>query len=189
MDTRALALANADHFAAPPSTPVPAPVATPAPVIVAAQQASTPVPVAAPVARRAVTPVPAVSPEVLHNFLTSGDGTLRTGVGVYGDCTGRTPLTRAEAAIDPCSGGPTYFVGHNAGVFTPLMHMAVGAIIVYHDGAGVAHSWRVVSVRDGYASAGGVPAPTQADVVAQFQTCETYSPSGQFDRILDVVEA
>ena len=126
---------------------------------------------------------------VRRDWLTSGDGTLNTGVGVYSDCSGATELTHASAAIDTCVPGPSYFVGHNAGVFTPLMHMTVGSTITYYDGSGGAHHWRVVSVRDDHASASGVAAPTQADVVAQFQTCESYSPSGQYDRILDVVSA
>ena len=190
MDTRALALPNTDHVEAPASTLLPAPTSTPVavPVVQVVQlAASIPVRVAAPRAPRPVTPSPA--PQVMRNSLTSGDGTLHTGVGVYADCTGQTPLTSSEAAIDPCMSGPTYFVGHNVGVFTPLMHMTVGSTITYHDGSGVAHHWRVVSVRDDHASATGVAAPTQADVVAQFQTCETYSPSGQFDRIVDVVTA
>jgi hypothetical protein len=190
MDTAALAVPNADHVEAPASTPLPAPTSTPIPVRVVQQAASTPVRVAAPRAPRPVTPPPPPpAPQLIRNALTSGDGTLHTGVGVYADCTGRTPLTSLEAAIDPCTSGPTYFVGHNVGVFTPLMHMTVGSTITYYDGSGAAHPWRVVSVRDGHPSADGVPAPTQADVVAQFQTCESYSPSGQYDRILDVVSA
>jgi hypothetical protein len=198
MDTGALALANTDHVEAPASTPPPAPAPTPRPALTSAptsvgvvqQAASTPVRVAAPRAPRPATPPPPPpAPQVIRNSLTSGDGTLHTRVGVYSDCTGGTPLTSSEAAIDPCMGGPTYFVGHNVGVFTPLMHMTVGSTITYYDGSGAAHAWRVVSVRDDHPSATGVAAPTQADVVAQFQTCETYSPSGQYDRIVDVVMA
>lgn len=190
MDTRALALPDTDRVEAPASTPPPAPASTPVPVPVVQLAASTPVRVAAPRVPRPVTPPPPpLAPQVLRNSLTSGDGTLHTGVGVYADCTGQTPLTSSEAAIDPCTSGPTYFVGHNVGVFTPLMHMTAGATITYYDGSGTAHHWRVVSVRDDHASATGVAAPTQADVVAQFQTCETYSPSGQYDRIVDVVIA
>ncbi|MDB5065127.1 MAG: hypothetical protein JWM18_1561 [Chloroflexi bacterium] len=191
MGTRALALPNTDRVEAPASTtPPPAPTSTPVPVQVVQLAASAPVRIAAPRAPRPVTPPPPPpAPQVLRNSLTSGDGTLHTGVGVYDDCTGRTPLSSSEAAIDPCTSGPTYFVGHNVGVFTPLMHMTVGSTITYHDGSGAAHLWRVVSVRDDHPSATGVAAPTQADVVAQFQTCETYSPSGQYDRIVDVVIA
>jgi hypothetical protein len=172
------------------STPTPVP--TPAPT-----QAATPAPTQVPVVERAasvpvVAPTPPVArplpaPVVRHNWLKSGDGSLDTGVGVYSDCSGATELTHTSAAIDTCVAGPPYFVGHNAGVFTPLMHMGVGSIITYYDGDAVAHAWRVVSVRASWRSADGVPPPTQPDVVAQFQTCAV--PDGSIDRILDVVPA
>jgi hypothetical protein len=182
------ASATAVPTPAPTPRPSPAPTVAPAPVRVQQLSASTPVPVPPP--PPAATPRPVVVhpvPAVLRNMVTSGDGTLRTGVGVYTDCSGHTPLTRAESAIDTCISGPRYFVGHNVGVFTPLMHMGVGAIITYYDGTGAAHVWRVASVRAGWRSADGVPPPTQADVVAQFQTCVV--PDGSVDRILDVVAA
>ena len=129
------------------------------------------------------TPVPTGPP----NTLTSADGTLDTSVGVYTDCTGKTELTHAEAAVDSCVSGATYFVGHNPGVFTPLMTMGVGSLITYDDANGMAHTWRVVSVRTAWHSAGGIPPVTESDVVAQFQTCVL--PDGSIDRILDVVPA
>jgi hypothetical protein len=169
----------------------PAATVAPAPVQVLQQAASTPVPVPAPVRPRPPLPRPPApapaAPAMLRNLVTSGDGTLHTGVGVYGDCTGQTPLTHAESAIDSCIPGPLYFVGHNVGVFTPLMHMGVGATITYYDGSGTGHAWRVVSVRSAWHSADGVPSVTQGDVVAQFQTCVV--PDGSVDRILDVVPA
>lgn len=120
-----------------------------------------------------------------HDWLTSDDGTLHARVGVYNDCSGVSELTHAAAAIDTCIAGPTYFVGHNAGVFTPLMHLGVGSIITYYDGDAVAHRWRVLSVRPRWRAADGAPPPTQPDVVAQFQTCT--SPDSSTDRILDVI--
>jgi hypothetical protein len=188
-ETRGTLVANADHLlishtptpvAAPAPTPVPAPPPIPMPVIQGA--ASAPVVAPAPrVIRRLLAPV------VRRNWLTSGDGALNTGVGVYSDCSGLTELTHASAAIDTCIAGPRYFVGHNAGVFTPLMHMGVGSIITYYDGDGATHVWRVVSVRPHWRSADGVPPTTEPDVVAQFQTCAV--PDGSIDRILDVVPA
>jgi hypothetical protein len=135
-----------------------------------------------------VAPAAPAAP-VVRNMLISDSGSLRTGVGTYSDCSGRTELTHAVAAIDTCVGGPTYFVGHNPGVFTPLMSMSIGDIITWYDRYGAAHRMRIVSIRDGYASAGGAPRPTQAGVVAQFQTCEPYSPSGAYDRIVDLAAA
>ncbi|MEA2672584.1 MAG: hypothetical protein QOG45_2804, partial [Chloroflexota bacterium] len=162
----------------------PTPVPTAVPVVQRA--ASAPVVVPAPVVRRpAPTPPPPPAPVVLRNRLTSGDGSLDTAVGVYGDCSGGTELTHAMAAIDTCIPGPQYFVGHNVGVFTPLMRMGVGAIITYYDNTSTAHVWRVVSVRADWRSANGVPPATGTDVVAQFQTCVV--ADGSVDRILDVV--
>jgi hypothetical protein len=168
----------------PAPTPVPPPPALSSPVAPPAVAPVPPSPVAPP---RPATPRPIPAPPVRHNWLTSGDGSLNTGVGIYDDCSGRTVLTHAAAAIDTCVSGPVYFVGHNAGVFTPLMHMGTGSIITYYDGDAVAHVWRVVSVRPNWRAADGAPPPTGPDVVAQFQTCAV--PDGSVDRILDVVPA
>jgi hypothetical protein len=184
-------LPNRDHVQVAPPTPMPTPVPAPVPTAVPVVQraASAPVPVPVPVVSRPVaTPPPAPAPPpVVRNYLTSGDGTLHTAVGVYTDCSGHTELTHAAAAIDTCMHGPLYFVGHNVGVFTPLMHMDVGAIITWFDAAGTAHAWRVASVRASWAASGGVPPATGPDVVAQFQTCVL--ADGSVDRILDVVPA
>jgi hypothetical protein len=126
-------------------------------------------------------PPPAPAPVSYRNRLTSGDGSLNTGVGYYSDCTGGSALPSSYAAIDTCIGGRTYFVGHNPGVFTPLMHMGVGSIITWYDGNGNAHAFRVIAVRTWYRS-NGVP-PAVGGAVAQFQTCIT--SDGTVDRILD----
>jgi hypothetical protein len=106
-------------------------------------------------------------------------------VGVYSDCSGAAPVPQSMAAVDTCVKGRTYFVGHNAGVFTPLMHMGVGALITWYDGRGVAHVFRVVDVRT---TPGAQPmtAP-QRTIVAQFQTCA--NPDGSVDRLLDAMRA
>ena len=176
--------AAATEIATPGPTPVPvvqraasAPVAVPAPAVHHT----------APVEAAPAPPPPAPAPVVVRNLLTSDDGTLHTAVGVYSDCSGHTELTHAVAAIDTCMHNALYFVGHNAGVFTPLMHIEVGAIITYYDGAGTAHVWRVSSVRPDWTAANGVPPVSSSDVVAQFQTCVV--PDGSVDRILDVVPA
>jgi hypothetical protein len=168
---------------APAAAPDVAPVVAQAPVTtpsVMVQALAVSHPVAVPVAPAA---------PLLRNMLISDNGSLSTGVGTYSDCSGRTELTHAVAAIDTCVAGPTYFVGHNPGVFTPLMSMSIGDVITWYDRNGGVHPMRIVSIRDGYASAGGAPRPTQAGVVAQFQTCEPYSPSGAYDRIVDLAAA
>lgn len=180
-DTPPTLIPNIDRISiAPPPPAAPTPLAMPVPIV----HRTVPVRAVAPVPRLA-GPLPA--PVVRRNWLTSGDGTLDTAVGVYTDCSGSTALSRRSAAIDTCIPGPPYFVGHNAGVFTPLMHMGVGSTITYHDQNAVAHVWRVVSVRADWRAADGAAPPTQADVVAQFQTCVV--PDGSIDRILDVVPA
>jgi hypothetical protein len=182
----------------PPAPPPPAPapvVVVAAAVPMAVQALAVSRPAAAPVsAARALplrvpppAPAPATAP-VLRSMLI-GPGGLRTAVATYSDCSGNSELSHAVAAIDTCVAGPTYFVGHNYGVFTPLMSVVVGQNITYYDAQGRAHQWRIVSIRDDWPSANGSPRPTQRDVVAQFQTCETSSPTGEFDRIVDVVAA
>ena len=121
-----------------------------------------------------------------RNFLLSADGTLHTGVGLYTDCSGNTPLPGGQAAIDTCTTRVTYFVGHNIGVFTPLMHMGVGALITWWDSNGTAHPLRVVSVRD-WSHGPGFPVPARSDVIAQFQTC--INADGSLDRVLDAQAA
>lgn len=109
--------------AEPSSTPLPvAPTAVPqtsAPVA-----ASTPQGVKIPSTHLAPPPLssPPLSSPVFRNRLMSNDGSLDTSVGIYSDCSGRTPLSHAEAQIDTCETG-SYFVGHNPGVFAPLLHM------------------------------------------------------------------
>jgi hypothetical protein len=129
---------------------------------------------------------PAPAPGGARNLLTSADGTLNTAVGVYSDCSGATAVPTDRAAVDTCVRGRTYFVGHNEGVFTPLMHMDVGSVLTWYDSRGVVHRYRVVAVRD---TAGGArPLTTTTHrVAAQFQTCAV--SDGSVVRILDAVAA
>jgi hypothetical protein len=119
-----------------------------------------------------------------HNLVFTGDNAVLTSVGTYTDCTGQAELTHIAAAIDTCVGGVRYFIGHNPGVFTGLMHVGVGGLIGYYDGGGRLHRFEVVAVRT-WLRKSGVPPPAAAGVVAQFQTCIT--PDGSVDRILDAV--
>jgi hypothetical protein len=147
--------------------------------------AAAPAPVTS--ARRPTPPPPPPPPRwPTHNFLLSADGTLHTGVGLYTDCSGGTPLPGGEAAVDTCTRRVTYFVGHNVGVFTPLMHMTDGALITWWDSTGTAHPLRVVSVRN-WSHSSGFPPPTRSDVIAQFQTCIT--ADGSLERVLDAQAA
>lgn len=116
--------------------------------------------------------------------LVSADGTLRVGLGVYSDCSGRAAVPREIADYNVCY-GRTYFVGHNPGVFTPLMHMQVGDQITWFDSSRAAHQLKIVGVRV-VSRYGGVPSLLNSSVAAQFQTCEV--PDGSWDRILDAAE-
>jgi hypothetical protein len=172
-----LHISHASEVAADKAQPAPAvapPVAVPAP----------PAPVRTVVHRVAPARAPS-APASYRNRLISADGSLNTGVGYYGDCSGRTPLTHSMAAIDGCVGGRTYFVGHNPGVFTPLMHFGVGALITWYDGAGNAHRLRIIAVRQWNHSAGAPPLVSGA--TTEFQTCIT--ADGSLERILDAAPA
>jgi hypothetical protein len=120
----------------------------------------------------------------VSNEIVSADGALRTSVGVYRDCSGVSPIPASEAALWSCVPGRMYFVGHNPGVFTPLMHMRLGDLLTYIDGSGSRHGYRIVRMED-WGRADGFPPPVGAAVVAQFQTCVT--PDGSIDRIVDAV--
>jgi hypothetical protein len=171
--TGAQARVEAATAATPGPTAIPTLASTPAP----AQRAATPEPSAPP-----RTPAPVV----LRNHLHSADGRLDTAVGVYSDCSGGTALTHAAAAVDTCVTQDTYFVGHNPGVFTPLLSESVGSLITWWDGSGQAHVLRIVAVRS-WLRADGVAPQVSAAVVAQFQTCEV--SDGSKDWIYDAVAA
>lgn len=171
------------------SAAIPGPTATPLPTPTAVPP--TPVPTTPPTAPpvrvvHVATPPPPAPPAPPRSRLVSADGRLDTGVGVYSDCSGATALTHVAAAVDTCVGGRTYFVGHNPGVFTPLLSETVGSVITWWDGAGNAHRLRVVARRD-WMRANGVPPMVSGAVVAQFQTCLV--TDGSEDLILDAVPA
>jgi hypothetical protein len=134
----------------------------------------------------AAAPAPPPPPPTPHSRLLSEDGRLDTGVGVYSDCRGTTEVSHAVAAVDTCIGGRTYFVGHNPGVFTPLLAETVGSAVTWWDGNGTAHRLRIVARRD-WMRDDGVPPMVSGAVVAQFQTCLV--ADGSRDLILDAVAA
>lgn len=121
-----------------------------------------------------------------ENRLVSAQLGLDTGVGVYADCSRVTELTHESAAIDACLPGRNYFIGHNPGVFTPLLNTQVGDTITYYDAGGNAHPYRVVGIRT-WNRFWGSPPFVEPDVVAQFQTCITLDAT--WDQILDAVPA
>lgn len=53
------------------------------------------------------------------------------------DCSGATPLTRTAAARDVCTPpAVTALIGHNPGVFTPLLRTHPGDSVVYEPASG-----------------------------------------------------
>lgn len=126
-----------------------------------------------------VTPITGPA-DPYHNALAGPHG-LSTGLTNYTDCTGRTPLTSAAAALDTCVTDRTYVVGHNPGVFTPLLQYQPGDVITFHNGAGQVDNWTIIGVRD-WVYANGIP-PLQPGARGQLQTC--LNASGSVDRILD----
>jgi hypothetical protein len=55
----------------------------------------------------------------------------------YDDCTGNTPMTRSAAVHYLCSAQPvTVLVGHNPGVFSPLLGTHAGDLVTYRDQSG-----------------------------------------------------
>lgn len=142
-----------------------------------------PAPAATAAAQR--SPSPGSPPSRPHDWLETAGGELHTRVGFYRDCHGLQPLTHVAAAIDVCITDRTYFVGHNPGVFTPLLVLGVGSILVWFDHAGGAHRLRVVAVRVWRGA--DFPPVVGSGIVAQFQTC--IDIGGSFRRILDAVPA
>src|ERR1039458_9461515 len=95
---------------------------TPPPTLLA-----TPIPAATPLPTPTVQPTLLPAPPSLPATATPDPRSVLIGAGVdtevttYSDCTATSPLPRSEAAIYACATWDTYFLGHNPGVFTPLL--------------------------------------------------------------------
>ncbi len=155
-------------------------------VIVAAHHASAP-PARSPQATATHSNTSPIQPgpPVVRNRLVSSDGALDVALGVYNDCEGATPLP-ATAVINVCVHGRTYFMGHNPGVFTPLMSLRAGSVLTWYDGTGQTHRFRVTAVHDDNGFKGVRPWAAPG-IAAQFRTC--LRPDGSVVRVLDAVSA
>lgn len=188
------------------AVPAPQPVAARlvVPFTMASQVAATPVATATPApAPPTSVPSPVPSPSLTPAGVDStgrgasgsgsggapdtglnGPNTL-TGYGIdvtvvnYPDCSGKSEVPHGVAAIDTCVSWGRYFVGHNPGVFTPLVGMPDGTVLTYHDGADLATRYVIEGSLE--SSAGDPVPPPPAGATAQFQTCLT--PSGSVIRI------
>jgi hypothetical protein len=128
-----------------------------------------------------VAAAPAAGP-AFTDYLWSPDTDLAVHVGLYGDCTGRTPLTHSQVAIDSCvTGEGPYFVGHDLpGLFAGLLSLRVGDSIDWYNAEGqltVYHVYRLLTVPSsmvGYV----------AGSAATLQTCT--NATGLVDRLVVV---
>ena len=67
-------------------------------------------------------------------------------VGWYSDCLGRAPVPRWGAWRWSCAGvNNVYVMAHNPGVFTPILGLRAGDIVLYGDPSGRVHTYRVSS--------------------------------------------
>jgi sortase (surface protein transpeptidase) len=107
--------------------------------------------VAAPVAS-AVQPVAPPTPQAPPALVARANTIVipRLGlsqpVGWYSDCLGRAPVPRWGAWRWSCAGARNiYVMAHNPGVFTPILGLRAGDIVLYGDPSGRVHTYRVSS--------------------------------------------
>ncbi len=118
---------------------------------VLAAAAATPMPlVSAPVANAvqpaAPAPQPAPAPVARANTIVIPRLGLSQPVGWYSDCMGRAPVPRWGAWRWSCAGvNNIYVMAHNPGVFTPILGLRAGDIVLYGDPSGRVHTYRVSS--------------------------------------------
>ncbi len=118
---------------------------------VVAAAAASPMPlVAAPVANAvepvAGAPAPPPAPVARANTIVIPRLGLSQPVGWYSDCLGRAPVPRWGAWRWSCAGvNNVYVMAHNPGVFTPILGLRAGDIILYGDPSGRIHTYRVNS--------------------------------------------
>jgi len=128
-----------------------------------------------------VAAAPASSP-IFTDYLWSPDTDLSVPVGLYGDCTGQTPLSHSEVAIDSCVPGEgPYFVGHDLpGLFAGLLNLRIGDSIYWYNAEGqltVYHVYLLSTLPSNMV--GYVPGSA-----ATFQTCT--NATGLVDRLVAV---
>ncbi len=118
---------------------------------VLAAAAATPMPlVSAPVANavQPAAPPPQQAPALVAraNTIVIPRLGLSQPVGWYSDCLGRAPVPRWGAWRWSCAGvNNVYVMAHNPGVFTPILGLRAGDIVLYGDPSGRVHTYRVSS--------------------------------------------
>ena len=124
--------------------PNPARRAAPRPLIVG-QLAPPPPPPPAPVALAAAPQPAAPAPaRIGANWILVPRLGLSQPVGWYSDCSGRSVVPRWGVWREGCAGANNvYVMAHNPGVFTPILALRPGDLVLYGDPSGRVHTYRV----------------------------------------------
>ncbi len=98
-------------------------------------------------AAAAASPMPLVAAPVTRaNSIVIPRLGLNQPVGWYSDCLGRAPVPRWGAWRWSCAGvNNIYVMAHNPGVFTPILNLRAGDLVLYGDPSGRIHTYRVSS--------------------------------------------
>jgi hypothetical protein len=153
---------------------------------VLAVAAASPMPlVAAPVAN-AVRPVAPSAPHAPPALVARANTIVipRLGlsqpVGWYSDCLGRAPVPRWGTWRWSCAGANNiYVMAHNPGVFTPILGLRAGDIVLYGDPSGRVHTYRVSSTTI-VANTQMWPLGATPSSSLTLQTCWTWDGSRDF---------
>jgi len=153
---------------------------------VLAAAAASPMPlVAAPVAnavQHAAPPPPPPPPALVAraNTIVIPRLGLSQPVGWYSDCLGRAPVPRWGAWRWSCAGANNiYVMAHNPGVFTPVLGLRAGDIVLYGDPSGRVHTYRVSSTTI-VANTQMWPLGATPSSSLTLQTCWTWDGSRDF---------
>jgi Sortase domain len=153
---------------------------------VLAAAAASPMPlVAAPVAtaiRPVAPPAPQAPPALVAraNTIVIPRLGLSQPVGWYSDCLGRAPVPRWGAWRWSCAGANNiYVMAHNPGVFTPILGLRAGDIVLYGDPSGRVHTYRVSSTTI-VANTQMWPLGATPSSSLTLQTCWTWDGSRDF---------
>jgi len=153
---------------------------------VLAAAAASPLPlVAAPVAnavRPAAPPPPQPPPALVAraNTIVIPRLGLSQPVGWYSDCLGRAPVPRWGTWRWSCAGANNiYVMAHNPGVFTPILGLRAGDIVLYGDPSGRVHTYRVSSTTI-VANTQMWPLGATPNSSLTLQTCWTWDGSRDF---------
>jgi hypothetical protein len=153
---------------------------------VLATAAASPMPlVAAPVAS-AIQPVAPPAPQPRPALVARANTIVipRLGlsqpVGWYSDCLGRAPVPRSGTWRWSCAGtNNIYVMAHNPGVFTPILGLRAGDIVLYGDPSGRVHTYRVSSTTI-VANTQMWPLGATPSSSLTLQTCWTWDGSRDF---------